>query len=158
IFETRANRRSLEKRGCPPNCVCSAGGRRGLQRTTTWAQVSVYRQRGTDRTESRRTHRFARQRAEHERLLSGHDEPVPARNVGVGEDFGGRRIFSVQRENRLFANEHGRGSGLHGNGKRFADYPGPLDGRRGKRSAEERLANSSAAELQNTFRLNSDIR
>src|SRR5690242_19876121 len=131
-----------------PKKVCSAGGRRGVQRKTTWAQVSVYRQRGTDRAEGRCAHRFTRQRAEHEWLLSGHDESIPARNFCVGKNLGGRRLLPVQRENRLFTNEHGRGRRLPGNGQRFEDDPGALDGRREERSAQERLVHSDVTNPQ----------
>src|SRR5919108_3854780 len=104
---------SAQKR--PKHC-CSTGGRRGVQRKTTWAQVSVYRERRTDRAKGRCAYCFARQRTEPEWLLSGHDEPVPAGDSGAGENFGRRRFFSRQRKDRLFANENGRGRRLPGNG------------------------------------------
>src|SRR5438874_9201179 len=71
------NRSTLEISGRASKLRLFSGGKCGVQRQTPWAQVFIYRKRGADRAESRRAYRLARKRAEHGRLLSGHDEPVP---------------------------------------------------------------------------------
>ena len=52
----------------------SSGGRHRLPRETPFAKVFFHRERRADRRESRRADRFAGERAEPARVLSGHDE------------------------------------------------------------------------------------
>src|SRR2546429_3792134 len=108
------NRSTLEISGRASKLRLFSGGKCGVQRQTPWAQVFIYRKRGADRAESRRAYRLARKRAEHGRLLSGHDEPVPYGNFCAGENLGGQWFFPGQREIGILPNEYGPGVGLSG--------------------------------------------
>ena len=69
-------------------------------------------------------------------MLLGHDESVPDRDTGAGENRGGRRVLRGQSKGRLLAAEHGSGGRLFGGWGEFPSVLGPVAGRSREGTAE----------------------